>query len=299
MRKRSAPKLEGPALPPDQSACGLGLDVQHFGGHTMIGKKPKEPSDKALESAYMREALSWETSREQSLLKSRRTAWIVAGAALVIAGIEALAVAGLAPLKSVQPYVIRVDSSTGLVDVPQPLTRAATPTEAMNRYFVQSYVTARESYDRDIASPRYEQVGLMSDSAVARDYMNSFSPANSTSPLNVYGQKGYVHIKIISVNFIKPNVAYVQFQRLSEKAGEQTPTTQQETATVEFKYENRKLTHAQRLINPLDFVVTHYSTSVMGAPVQLDDYTNAKPATKATPLAIYPPPPVAASGARP
>lgn len=267
----------------------------------MIGsKRPKEPSDKALQAAYMREALSWETTREQSLLKSRRAAWIVAGAALVIAGIEALAVAGLTPLKTVQPYVIRVDSSTGLVDVPQPLLHAATPDEAMNRYFVQSYVTARESYDRDIASPRYEQVGLMSDTAVGRDYMNAFSPENPSSPLNVYGQKGYVHIKIISVNFIKPNVAYVQFQRLSEKPGDQTPTSQQETATVEFKYENRKLTQAQRLINPLDFIVTHYSTSIMGAAVPTADYTAPKPAASAARLAIYPPPPVAsASGARP
>lgn len=262
-------------------------------------KKVKEPSDKSLEANYMREALSWETSREQSLLRSRKVAWIVAGAALAIAGIEALAVAGLTPLKTVQPYVIRVDSSTGLVDVPQPLTHAPTPDEAMNRYFVQSYVTARESYDRDIASPRYEQVGLMSDTAVGRDYMNAFSPANPSSPLNVYGDKGYVHIKILSVNFIKPNVAYVQFQRLSEKPGEQTPTSQQESATVEFKYENRKLTQAQRLINPLDFVVTHYSTSPMGAPVLTTDYTAPKRTASAPRLAIYPPAPVAAaSGAQ-
>lgn len=258
-------------------------------------KISKELSDKALAAQYSREALSWETSREQSLLKSRKVAWIVAGAALVIAGIEAVAVAGLTPLKTVEPYVIRVDSSTGLVDVPQPLTHAATPDEALNRYFVQSYVIARESYDRNIASPRYEQVGLMSDTAVGRDYMNGFSPVNPASPLNVLGVKGYAHLNVISVNFIKPNVAYVQFQRLSETPGQQSPTSQQESATVEFKYENRKLTQAQRRINPLNFVVTHYSTSIMGAPVKTTDYTTAKQPAPVPSLAIYPPAPMASS----
>ncbi len=259
-------------------------------------KNEKKPSEREQIAAYNREALSWETSRVIELQKSRKVAWIIAGVSVAVTGAAVLAVAALVPLKTVQPYVIRVDSASGLVDVPRPLTSAASPSEAIDRYFVDGYVTAREAYDRDIAEQRYEQVGLMSDSAVGNDYRNFFVPTNPGSPLNTYGQNGYIHVKVLATNFISKGVAYVEYQTEAEKPGDETPTVQTMSATLSFKYGDQKLSQAQRAVNPLDFLVEHYSTSPMGLAVKETNYSSvAKPQASAPATApgtapIFPPP---------
>ena len=66
---------------------------------------------------YFAEAKSWNADRLRAAERSRKFAWIVAGAAGVVAGIAVGAVAMLAPLKTVEPFVVRVDRSTGSVEV--------------------------------------------------------------------------------------------------------------------------------------------------------------------------------------
>ena len=67
--------------------------------------------------AYFAEARSWDQDRLQAALRSKRLAWGVAGGASALAMIAVAAVAALSPLKSVQPFVVRVDRTSGAVDV--------------------------------------------------------------------------------------------------------------------------------------------------------------------------------------
>ena len=71
---------------------------------------------------YFERARRFDQDRLMTAYRSRRTAWIVAGLSAVLAACSALAVAALAPLKSVEPFVVRVDNSTGIVDVVSALT---------------------------------------------------------------------------------------------------------------------------------------------------------------------------------
>src|ERR1700678_3908424 len=64
---------------------------------------------------YFREAQSWDADRAAQFRSSARTAWWVAGAGWSCAVASALALALLMPLKRVDPFVVRVDNSTGIV----------------------------------------------------------------------------------------------------------------------------------------------------------------------------------------
>src|SRR3546814_4762999 len=82
-----------------------------------IGVKDKDEDLKA----YFAEAESWDRDRFVAVVRSRRVAWIVAIVAIVFAAICAAAVLALSPLKTVVPYVVTVDRSTGATEVTQEL----------------------------------------------------------------------------------------------------------------------------------------------------------------------------------
>ena len=71
-------------------------------------------AEKAL-AAYFDEAASWDADRAAQSARSSRIAWGVALAAVFVAIAASCAVMLLAPLKRVEPFVIRVDDTTGLV----------------------------------------------------------------------------------------------------------------------------------------------------------------------------------------
>ena len=84
-----------------------------------------------------------------------RIAWIVAAGAGAVAGLEALAIVLMMPLKRVEPYTIVVDRNTGFVETaaslkPGPLTQDLAVTEAN----LVAYVNARETFEQMIAGEK-------------------------------------------------------------------------------------------------------------------------------------------------
>lgn len=208
--------------------------------------------------AYFQEAKTWETSRVNELLDSRKTAWRVAASATFVAILAVGAVAGLTPFKEVMPYVIRVDNSTGVVDIVEALTDGKTNyDEAVNKYFTQWYVRYREGYSKELAEEYYSNVGLMSNSIEQQKYYQAFNPKNPLSPLNVYGPYAKVKIRIKGTSFITPHVALVRYVKEVER-GLDKPQATHWTATITFKYTKAPMSEKDREISPLGFQVTEY-----------------------------------------
>src|SRR5580658_5287029 len=115
-------------------------------------------SDPALES-YLAEAASWDADRVAVQKSSARRAWWVAGAGWSCTLTLGVAIMALMPLKRVEPFVIRVDSSSGLVDV-VPVYVGNTPMpEAVTRYFLDHYVTVCERFNFATAESDYQECG--------------------------------------------------------------------------------------------------------------------------------------------
>ncbi|MDR2031369.1 MAG: virB8 family protein [Azoarcus sp.] len=229
---------------------------------------------------YLGEARSWETSKVREIERSKKLAWRVTIAFGVTAVAAVLAVAMMMPLKTVEPYVIRVDNSTGIVDVVKALKDGKTNyDEAMNKYFTQWYVRYREGYSKELAEDYYYNVGIMSNTTEQQKYYQYFNPKNPLSPLNVYGAYAKVKISIKSTSFINPTIALVRYTKEIER-GLDKPLVTHWAATVTFRYTKAPMSEKDRGINPLGFQVIEYRNDP-------DALTPAAPAL-ATPPASAP-----------
>src|SRR6202167_493363 len=99
-------------------------DLWRVGGPT-----PRKASDKQGEIneggnvaedasllTYLREESSWDADSVIAARLAARRAWAVAAIAMAIALLALAALAMLTPLKRVEPFLIRVDNTTGAVD---------------------------------------------------------------------------------------------------------------------------------------------------------------------------------------
>ncbi|WP_334190489.1 virB8 family protein [Noviherbaspirillum sp.] len=208
--------------------------------------------------AYLDEARTWETDRVREIERSKAIAWWIAGLAGVTTMMSVGAVAALAPLKTSEPYVIRVDNATGIVDVVEALTDGRTNyNEAVNKYFTQLYVRYREGYSKELAEEYYNNVGILSGSVEQQKYYQFFNPKNAQSPLNIYGPHAKVRVRIKGTTFIKNNVALVRYTKDIER-GADKPQVTHWSATITFKYTKAPMAEKDRAVNPLGFLVAEY-----------------------------------------
>src|SRR5881409_1102242 len=134
-------------------------------------------TDPALER-YLKEAISWNSDREAQTKRSERTAWWVAGAGWLSAIASAESLALLMPLKRVEPFVVRVDNSTGIVDVVPVYAGKAPMPEAVTRYFLEHYVTVCERFNFSTAESDYEECGALHSAARNQTWYAAWDRAN-------------------------------------------------------------------------------------------------------------------------
>jgi type IV secretion system protein VirB8 len=214
--------------------------------------------EKAEFENYLKEARTWETDKLKEIEKSKRIAWRIATASVAIAFAAVLAVAAMMPLKTVEPYVIRVDNATGIVDIVKALTDGKTNyDEAVNKFFIQWYVRYREGYSKELAEEYYYNVGIMSSNPEQQKFYEFFNPKNPLSPLHVFGDYAKVRITIKSTSFISPTIALVRYTKAIER-GSDRPAISHWAATVAFRYTKAPMAEKDRAINPLGFQVAEY-----------------------------------------
>lgn len=212
--------------------------------------------------AYFAEAQSWDRERFVAANRSKRLAWIVAGTASVIAVVGVASVAMLSPLKTVVPYVVTVDRSTGATEVTQQLRGDKTITydEAVRKYFLASYVRAREGWIPQARQEFFNQVLALSAPEEQRRWISFYKKDNPDSPQNQLTAGDTVFVAVRAVSFISPNVAQVRFTKRLEHDGQSTETPA--IATITFDVLSKPESEAGRYANPLGFQVKSYRADV-------------------------------------
>ena len=207
---------------------------------------------------YFDEARRWDEDRLASALRSKQLAWTVAAGAGVLALAAVGAVAALSPLKSVEPFVVRVDQSTGAVDVMSGLKGSdqLTYDEAVSKYFLALYVRAREGWLPQAAEQDFKQVAILSASPEQERWADFFRPTNAQSPQVLWGDNGVSLIDVRAISFVSAKVADVRFHRTVRQA--QQTSESDWIATIAFTYTKAPMNEADRLRNPLGFQVVSY-----------------------------------------
>lgn len=206
---------------------------------------------------YFEKARRFDQDRLMQVERSARIAWFIAICASIIAVVSVFAIAGLTPLKTVEPFVVRVDNSTGIVDVVSALTSAAgTYDEAVTKYFAAKYVRAREGYVSSEAEDNFRTVALLSTQPEQTRFATVYRGSNPESPQNIYGRSATSRINIVSISLINANVASVRYMQTVTR-GDDVRTTHW-VATLTFSYVDAPMSSTDRLVNPLGFVVSDY-----------------------------------------
>ncbi len=225
-------------------------------------------------NAQYAQAASWAADIHGSLRASRRVAWIIAGAAVLVALFEAVALAALTPLKTVVPYTILVDRQTGYVQTvqglkPGPLTEDASVTQS----FLVQYVNARETFDAADLRENYRKIMLWSADNARSQYSHEMAKTNPASPLVVNTPTTIVQTTVKSVSLLTPSTALVRFDTTRKDGGAATGEVRAYTAVLSFRYTGAPMRMEDRFTNPLGFQVLSYrrdADTVAGSAVRLD-----------------------------
>ncbi len=217
--------------------------------------------DKKATELYLQESSYWERDKVKSLNRSNRVAWSLAIFGLGLASLCTWTVGQLVPLKTVEPYVIRVNETSGTVDIVSALKNGETTyEEALNKYFLIKYVRHREGYSRALAEEYYYTTGLMSGNYEKKRYLEWFNPKNPESPLNLYRDDKLVTIDVQSVSFLGSDrdIALVRYIKKITPVNSSTPIVTHWAATLKFQYSSAPTKERDREITPLGFQVVEY-----------------------------------------
>lgn len=218
----------------------------------------KKSSREALD-AYYREAGSWAADRIGALQRSRRIAWWVALSAAAVAVFEALALAMLMPLKTVVPYTLLVDRTTGYVQTLNPLAPGQiTPDRALVQSMLVQYVIGRESFDMATLQADYRKVALWSADQARTDYLALMQPTNFDGPLTLYPRTTVVETRVKSVSRLDDQSAMVRFETIRRDAGGQRQPARPWVAIVRYRFSGEPMSAEDRFLNPLGFQVLEY-----------------------------------------
>lgn len=233
--------------------------------------------DPAL-AAYFAEGASWDADRAAQTAHRVRIAWIVATVGWVCAIASSIAIAFLTPLKSVTPFVIRVDNATGIVDVVPQYTGNSPVPETVTRYLLRHYVDVCERFVWATAESDYHECGAFNSGLRNQAWASLWALSNPSSPLNVYQDGTTIAVRVTSVSFFKrangindlAQVRYIKAKRTGEGGAEQITRW---ITTIQYTYTKPSNDPSVRQWNPIGFRVLDFrpepevSADPSGVPV--------------------------------
>lgn len=189
--------------------------------------------------------------------------------ALLVALAAVFAVMQLAPLKTLEPYMINVDERTGLVQNVKSMTyKDITDNEAINNYFIVKYIRSRETYDISDLRRNYNAVRVMSAPNVYQEFVSKKRASNPESPAAILKNLGKRKVEVTSLTYLDSpqmkkvdkgiQTASIRVTLSDQIAGNPVPVNYYKLITMSFQYTSLNLTQRERHINPLGFRVISY-----------------------------------------
>jgi len=220
-------------------------------------------SEPALEE-YFREAASWDFDRLLQAQRHARRAWWVATAGVIAALGLVAALITLLPLKRVEPFLVRVDSSTGIVDVVPLYTGTTGLEETVTRYFLVHYVSVCERFNYATAESDYEECGAFHGARRNQTWYALWNPNNPASPLNTHKDGSSVRVQVQAVSFFRrgsgvDDLAQVRYVK-AERQGSADERLSHWIATIQYAYAPPAQDPRVRRWNPLGFKVIELTT---------------------------------------
>lgn len=213
----------------------------------------------------------WYQDKYQHVLVQRNLLALISLVCMGVALVAVFTVARLAPQKSVEPYLLQVEEKTGITQKVEPITRTELAnSDAVNRYFIATYLRTREGYNPTTINYNYNIVRVMSSADVFNQYRRTLDATNPESLTARLGAAGKRQARVNSMAYISntrinnPNarttperIMQVRFTTTTE-APNAADINENWVATITFVYADLQLNEAERLLNPIGFRVVNY-----------------------------------------
>ncbi len=175
------------------------------------------------------------------------------------------AVLGLTPLKTIIPYLVRVDNITGAADVIRPVSESVDQSQIDDEFWLSTYVRFRERYNFADSDADFNMVELMSYSDTFAEYKNfQLSKKGYTDTL---GNSRQMRVAINGVTFLQrepgSGTAQVRLTKtVVDRNGVPDPALRPVSwqVTISYDYKNPAKKKEQELVNPRGFGARSYST---------------------------------------
>lgn len=207
---------------------------------------------------------NWYQDRYQQLSVQRNLFFFITILCIAFIGIDVIVIGGVISKKKIEPLVITVDEASGMTTLVNPIQNKSWGiSEAVNNYFLITYLRARESYN--VASYLYNYntvVRLLSSSNVYREFKNFINdPGNS--PVLRYSSTNTTRIEIRSILMLKSSPgggqnAQVRFSVVEDQGSRQKIN---KIASIIWDYVEMDLNFDEKTVNPLGFQVQFYTVS--------------------------------------
>ena len=219
---------------------------------------------------YFREAAAWDADRIRTARRSARAAWRVAAGGWLCALASSVALAVLMPLKRVEPFVVRVDNATGIVDVVPVYSGTAGADQTVTRYFLTHYITVCERFNFATAESDYEECGAFHAAQRNEAWYALWNPNNPASPLNVHKDGSTVSVQVEAVSFFQrasgvTDLAQVRYLKAERQGDGAVEHISHWIATVQYLYATPSKDPRIRRWNPLGFKVLELTTEAEAA----------------------------------
>jgi type IV secretion system protein VirB8 len=213
--------------------------------------------------AYLQEASTWEADKLRNAIRNGER-WFKAFCAVTfLLACSLVALVGLTPLKTTEPYVIRMDSSTGIVDIVPVYKGEAEASELVTRHLLSHYQIARESFFYATAETDYETVGAFNNAKLNDEWAVAWQEANPESPLVRYKDGTTVTVHVKGITFLEPDsgardTAQIRFTTETRAGGNAAPQVSHWLSTIKYAYGEPSKNDKTRSLNPMGLRILTY-----------------------------------------
>jgi type IV secretion system protein VirB8 len=166
----------------------------------------------------------------------------------------------LLPLKRVEPFVVRVDNTTGIVDVVPVYAGKAEMGQTVTRYFLSHYISVCERFNYATAESDYEECGAFHGAQRNQTWYALWNPSNPASPLNVHKDGSIVRVQVEAVSFFQRasganDLAQVRYLKAERQGNGVDERVSHWIATIQYAYTAPSKDPRVRRWNPLGFKI--------------------------------------------
>lgn len=199
---------------------------------------------------------SWYEERYEKILIQRNVILIIGIICLISTCIASIVVFRISISKKFDPFVVQIEDETGTAKIINPTsTEILSGNEALSRYFIKKYITARETYNpADFGIHNKQIIRLLSSYQIYIQYLGYIRNKNN-DPVALYGDRNTTYLTVKSWSRIDNNRYILRFSI--------TETTEQmrvfnKIAIAQVQYIPMELSEEERDTNPIGFQIVQY-----------------------------------------